>query len=64
MTTNNPKRSFWTRAWNWLLLFEEGLNYDSTQYTFDCMKGLQDQIDLLKQRIEQLEQDSESIRST
>lgn len=64
MTKNNPTTSFWARAWNWILLFDEGLNYDSTQYTFDRMKGLQNQIDLLTQRIEQLEQDSESIRST
>ena len=64
MTINNPSTSFWARAWNWILLFDAGLNYDSTQYTFDRMKGLQQQIDVLTQRIEQLEKDSEPSRAT
>ncbi|WP_299489345.1 hypothetical protein [Acaryochloris sp. IP29b_bin.137] len=64
MTTNNSATSLWARVWNWLLLLDAALNYDSTQYTFDRIKGLQDQIDLLTLRIEQLEQDSESMRST
>ena len=56
--------SFWARAWNWILLFDDGMHYDSTQYTFDRMKGLQQQIDSLTQRIKQLEKNSESGRAT
>ena len=64
MTTNTPTTSFWARVWNWVLLFDDGLNYDSTQYNFEQMKRLQRQIDALTQRIEQLEKDSNTSQTT
>ena len=59
MTMHHQTTSFWARVWNWIIRFEDGLNYDGTQYVVERMQILQVQVDTLTQRVEQLEKGPE-----
>lgn len=52
MTTTLSRPSRWARTLNWLKRFDEAVNFDSTQYTFDRVNALQQELTTLKSRID------------
>lgn len=63
MTTTLSRPSRWARTLNWLKRFDEAVNFDSTQYTFDRVNALQQELTTLKSRIDRLEAGPEQISS-
>lgn len=63
MTATTSRPSLWTRTLNWLKRFDEAVNFDGTQYTFDRVNALQQELTTLKSRIDRLEAHSEQIPS-
>ena len=55
MTTITSRPSRWARTLNWLSRFDEAINYDSTQLTFDRVNGLQSELAEFRTRVERLE---------
>jgi hypothetical protein len=46
---------------NWLSRFDEAVNFDSTQYTFDRVNALRRELTTLKSRVERLEVESDQV---
>lgn len=63
MTTLTRKESAWARIWNKFAQFAAVMDYDSTQYTYDRLAGIQEDLNAVKQRVEKLETRRDDVAS-
>jgi hypothetical protein len=60
MNTSSQPPSLWTRTLKWLKGFDEAVNFDSSQYTYDQLRGLQQEVSALTFRVQKIEASSDS----